>query len=101
MAAAFGAAAALLEWAGWRILWRHGGGPPVLDATWSAAFLAGVGRTLLGALGAGAALSLLMWALAAAKAWEPALARRRVVRAFVGGAASLLAFLGALTLWAP
>lgn len=94
-------AAALLEWAGWRITWRHGVGQPVLDAVWRAAFVGGMVRTLAGALGVGAGCMVATLIITAAVPRWRAVARRRAGTAFGVGVVAFLAFLGALVLWAP
>lgn len=98
---ALGVAAGLLEWAGWRIVWRHGEVPAALDAHWRAAFLAGAARNFAGACSVGTVLAGVTLGLGTARAWGGAATRRRAAVAFVMGAAGLLAILTGLTLWAP
>lgn len=91
----------MLEWAGWRIMWRHGGAPPSFDGAWRTAFLAGTARTFAGALGVGGAVAIVIVSLARVLSWERAQTRRRTRVAFVFGVVCAMALLGALTLWAP
>lgn len=93
-------AAALLEWAGWRIIWRHAGGVPTLDAAWRAAFLEGAGRTMAGAWSAGVLAAGATLGLATLRSWSRPRARRWTAAALVAGAAGFLATLTLLTLWA-
>ncbi len=86
------AAGALVEWAGWELVWRDAGRRD-LDSAWAAAFVTGTGNNVLGALGVGIACAAIAGALTlAVPRW------RRWARpgALTAGIVGALAFLGAL-----
>jgi hypothetical protein len=98
---ALAAGAALIEWAGWQIVWRHGGGPRPSDPTWLPTFVEGVGRNIGGAISIGAASAALALAVSLAVPRWRSSARRVILPAMAVGAVAFLGILGALTQWAP
>jgi hypothetical protein len=94
-------ASALVEWAGWQIAWRHGGGPRPADPAWPRAYVVGTVHTLVGALGVGTAGAAAALAAAAAVPRWRASARRIALAALGIGAAAFLGLLAVLTRWAP
>jgi hypothetical protein len=92
--------AALVEWMGWQVAWRHGATLRASDVAWWGSFLGGIGRTSAAAIGIGVACGALA-------RWGGRIALRRSVtmrgqrRACALGALLCLAALAALTQAAP
>lgn len=88
------AASLLIEWIGWRIVWRLGS-PQELSAAWWIDFTRGALRNAGSAALVGAAGVLVVGLLPAGRRWL----RPRLIPAFAAGMGLFLALLLGLTLW--